>query len=203
MTDPNAIAHPLAQRITALRLPGMRDAFLEQMERRDLDDMPFEERLALLIDREVAERRSRALQRRLKKAQLRHADACFEDINLSRPRGLDRSVVLGLGDCAWVRNATNILITGPCGTGKSSYEGPPVKRLTRRGLQHGQASSGGRFDVWCCRVGTRWHRSRRAARTQLLSGRSPAVLPARPSIPRAAGATFRRRDPSGYRHLAA
>jgi len=119
MTDPNAIAHPLAQRITALRLPGMRDAFLEQMERRDLDDMPFAERLALLIDREVAERRSRALQRRLKKAQLRHADACFEDINLSRPRGLDRSVVLGLGDCAWVRNATNILITGPCGTGKS------------------------------------------------------------------------------------
>ena len=41
----------------------------------------------------------RALQRRLKKAQLRHSDACFEDINLNRPRGLDRSVVLGLGDC--------------------------------------------------------------------------------------------------------
>ena len=72
-----------------------------------------------MIDREIAERRSRALQRRLKKAQLRHQDACFEDINLSRPRGLDRNVVLGLGDCAWIRNGANILITGPCGTGKS------------------------------------------------------------------------------------
>ena len=119
MTDPNGTAHPLARRISALRLPGMRAAFLEQMERRDLDDMPFEERLALLVDREIAERRSRALQRRLRKAQLRHADACFEDINLSRPRGLERSVVLGLADCAWVRNSANILITGPCGTGKS------------------------------------------------------------------------------------
>ena len=77
------------------------------------------DRLALLIDREIAERRSRALQRRLKRAQLRHQDACFEDINLSRPRGLDRSLVLGLADCAWVRNGANILITGPCGTGKS------------------------------------------------------------------------------------
>ena len=118
MTD-NAVSHPLAQRIASLRLPGMLAAFLEQMARHDLDDMPFEDRLALLIDREISERRSRALQRRLKKAQLRHQDACFEDINLRRPRGLDRSLMLSLGDCVWVRNAANILITGPCGTGKS------------------------------------------------------------------------------------
>ena len=118
MTD-TPISHPLAQRIASLRLPGMLAAFLEQMARHDLGDMPFEDRLALLIDREIFERRSRALQRRLKKAQLRHQDACFEDINLSRPRGLDRSLMLSLGDCAWVRNAANILITGPCGTGKS------------------------------------------------------------------------------------
>ena len=119
MTDKNGISHPLAERIAQLPLPGLLAAFLEQMARNDLDDMPFVDRLALLIDREIAERRSRALQRRLKKAQLRHADACFEDINLSRPRGLDRSVVLGLGDCTWIGNGANILITGPCGTGKS------------------------------------------------------------------------------------
>ena len=118
MTD-NAIQHPLTQRIATLRLPGMLAAFQEQLARHDLDDMPFEDRLALLIDREVVERRSRALQRRLKKAQLRHQDACFEDINLTRRRGLRRSVALGLGDCAWIRNGANILITGPCGTGKS------------------------------------------------------------------------------------
>ena len=118
MTD-TAILHPLTQRIASLRLPGMLAAFQEQLARRDLDDMPFEDRLALLIDREVVERRSRALQRRLKKAQLRHQDACFEDIDVSRRRGLKRSVVLGLGDCAWIRNGANILITGPCGTGKT------------------------------------------------------------------------------------
>ena len=110
MTD-NAVSHPLAARIAKLRLPGMQAAFLEQMARHDLNDMTFEDRLALLIDREIAERRSRALQRRLKKAQLdgkiRHQDACFEDINLSRPRGLDRNLVLGLGDCVWVRNGAN------------------------------------------------------------------------------------------------
>ncbi len=112
MSD-NPVFHPLAERIASLRLPGMYTAFLEQMTRNDLDDMPFVDRLALLIDREIAERRSKALQRRRKRAQLRHQDACFKDINLSRPRGLDRS----LADCAWARNGANILITGPCGTG--------------------------------------------------------------------------------------
>ena len=101
MTD-SAISHPLARRIASLRLPGMLAAFEEQMARRDL-----------------VERRSRALQRRLKKARLRHQDACFEDIDLARPRGLSRSVVLGLGDCARVRNGANVPVTGPCGTGKS------------------------------------------------------------------------------------
>ena len=87
MTD-NAIFHPLTQRIASLRLPGMLAAFQEQLARHDLDDMPFEDRLALLVDRGFVERRSRALQRRLKKARLRHQVACFEDINLTRPRGL-------------------------------------------------------------------------------------------------------------------
>ena len=66
--------------------------------------MPFEDRLALLIDREVAERRSRALQRRFKRARLRHEDASFEEINLSRPRGFDRPVVLET--CAIARGST-------------------------------------------------------------------------------------------------
>ena len=89
MTD-ILVAHRLAERIASLRLPGMHAAFLEQLARHDLADMSFEDRLALLIDREIAERRSRALRRRLKKARLHHDDACFEEINLSRARGLDR-----------------------------------------------------------------------------------------------------------------
>ena len=111
--------HPLARRFASLRLPGMLAAFEEQQARNDLADMTFEDRLALLVDREIADRRSRALQRRLKKAQLRHRDACFEEIDLIHPRGLSRNVVLSLGDCEWVRKGARILITGPCGTGKS------------------------------------------------------------------------------------
>ena len=119
ITTDTLVSHPLADRFTTLRLPGMRAAFLKQIARRDLADMDFEDRLALPVDRELSERRSRALQRRIKKARLHQCDACFEAIDLGHSRGLDRTLILGLGDCDWVRNGTNILITGPCGTGKS------------------------------------------------------------------------------------
>ena len=119
ITTDTLVSHPLADRFTTLRLPGMRAAFLKQIARRDLADVDFEDRLALPVDRELSERRSRALQRRIKKARLHQCDACFEAIDLGHSRGLDRTLILGLGDCDWVRNGTNILITGPCGTGKS------------------------------------------------------------------------------------
>ena len=78
----------------------------------------------------------------------------------------------------------------------SSYEGLSVKRWGGMLYSMVMSPPAERIGVCSCRVGTRWHRSRLRARTQLLSGRLPAVSPVRPSVPLAAGATFRRRDPS-------
>ena len=86
MTD-TAIPHPLARRIAPPRMPGMPAAFRERPARNDLRDMPFGDRPAPPVDREVVERRPRALQRRLRRARPRHRDACFEDIDLTRRRG--------------------------------------------------------------------------------------------------------------------
>ena len=65
-------------RFGGLCLPDMYATFLERMAPPQFQNIPFDDRL---IDREIAERRSRALRRCLKKARLHHADACFEDIS--------------------------------------------------------------------------------------------------------------------------
>ena len=80
--------------------------------------MTFEERLALLVDREFADRSNRRLKSRLDQAKLRQ-QACMEDINYRHPRGLDKSLFLSLSTCQWIRDHNNILITGPTGVGKS------------------------------------------------------------------------------------
>ena len=77
-----------------------------------------EERLGLLVDRELIERHSRQLTNRLRRARLRHA-ACVEDIDFRQPRGLDKALVLSLADGRWIRDRLNFLITGPAGVGKT------------------------------------------------------------------------------------
>jgi DNA replication protein DnaC len=81
-------------------------------------ELPFEDRLGLLVDREADARDSRRLATRLKAAKLRYP-AAVEDVDFRSPRGLNRAVVLELAGAGWVAHHHNLVITGPTGVGKS------------------------------------------------------------------------------------
>ena len=96
----------------------MLKALSEQMQMSDISDLSFEERLGLLVDREMTERHDRRLKTRLRQAKLR-LNASIEDLDYRHPRGLDKSLFISLASCQWVRDRRNILITGPTGVGKT------------------------------------------------------------------------------------
>ena len=102
----------------AIRCTSMATALTEQLGAPQIGALSFEERLGLLVDRELIERHSRQLTNRLRRARLRHA-ACVEDIDFRQPRGLDKALVLSLADGRWIRDRLNSLITGPAGVGKT------------------------------------------------------------------------------------
>jgi DNA replication protein DnaC len=105
-------------RLHALRLTGMAQALEEQRGVPDVATLAFEERLALLVEREHLARGDRRLTRLLQVARLRHA-ACIEDVNFRVKRGLDRALVLRLAGGDWIRQHQVVLLVGPTGTGKS------------------------------------------------------------------------------------
>ncbi len=125
--------HPTIEKLTTLRFTGMALALQEQLEMDHLEDMTFEERLGLLLDREQVVRETRRLTTRLRKAKLRH-DACVEDIDFRYPRGLDKSIVIKLSSCQWVRKHQNLIITGPTGVGKSYLACAFAQKACREGL---------------------------------------------------------------------
>jgi DNA replication protein DnaC len=109
---------PTLEKVRDLKLYGMARALEEQLGSCDYQELTFEERLGLLIDREITERDNRRLKSRLHKAKLRQ-QACMEDIDYRHHRGLDKSLLLSLATCQWIRDNLNVLIIGPTGIGKT------------------------------------------------------------------------------------
>ena len=106
-------------KLTAMKLYGLAAAFQGYLEQtRGPDELSFDERFGIFIDREWTERQDRRLTRRLKGARLRDS-ACLEDVDYRHPRGLDRSVMQRLTTCQWVKSHDAVLITGATGLGKT------------------------------------------------------------------------------------
>lgn len=112
------LREPTLEKLQSLKLTGMLKAYSEQIQMPDCEALGFDERFGLLLDRETCERDNRRLTYRLRKAKLRLA-ACIEDIDYRHPRGLDKSVMLQLAGCGWIRSHDNCIITGPTGAGKT------------------------------------------------------------------------------------
>jgi DNA replication protein DnaC len=110
--------HTLDQ-LRSLRLDGMIRAIEEQATSTAAAELSFDERLTLLVQREIAWRDDRRVARLLKAARLKVSAACIEDINWRASRSLDRALIATLAGGDWLRHARNLLITGATGCGKT------------------------------------------------------------------------------------
>jgi DNA replication protein DnaC len=121
------------EKLYTMKLNGMADGFKEQLLHDNVKELSFEERFALLVDRQWTWREDRRMYCLLKNAKLK-INGCIEDIDYKTPRGLDKSVILRLASCDWIRNAHNIIITGPTGVGKTYLACALANRACRMGF---------------------------------------------------------------------
>jgi DNA replication protein DnaC len=112
------LTHPTLDQLHQLGLAGMASAFAELQAAAQTAELSHTEWLALLLDREVTERRDRRLKARLRYARLRH-HATVEDVDYRAPRGLDRALFQKLAAGDWIDVPHNLIIEGPTGVGKS------------------------------------------------------------------------------------
>ena len=127
------LIQPILDTLNRLKLLGMAVALSEQMTQNAAQELAFEERLTLLLEREQLHRENRRLTRLLQLAQLKER-AVIEDIDYRSRRGLDRSQLASLTSCEWIRAGQGLLIHGATGCGKTYLACALAHQACRQGL---------------------------------------------------------------------
>lgn len=129
------LIEPTLEKLRALRLDGFAAAWQAQQQDPALTAIPFDERLALLVEAEWLARETKRLRTVLRDAKLRLSQACVEDIDYAARRELDKSLVRQLATCRWVHDHHNVLITGMTGTGKTYLACALAQQACRKGYR--------------------------------------------------------------------
>jgi DNA replication protein DnaC len=129
------LREPTIEKLHAMRLRVMASTWLDQDRSPDTIALPFDERLALIVDAEMLARENARLVKNLKDAKLRIADACMEGIDFPRSREVDKAVVRTLATCRWVSEHQTVIVTGATGTGKSYIACALAHQACRKGLR--------------------------------------------------------------------
>ena len=113
------LMHNTLETLRSLKLHGMAQALEEQQATPTSQALAFEERFALIVDRERLYRDNQRRTRLLRGARLKVAQACVEDIDYKAARGLDKRQIATLASGEWIQRSQNLLLTGATGSGKT------------------------------------------------------------------------------------
>ena len=120
--------------LRTLKLIGMADALEQQLTQPAThEDLSFDERIALLVDREVTYRKNIKTNRLIKTAKLKQR-ALPEDIDYKHPRDLKKSQLADLLSCQWIQQHNNVLLTGLTGCSKTWLACALGMQACRQGL---------------------------------------------------------------------
>jgi len=121
-------------KLYTMNLLGMADSFKEQLQQPSFQDLSFDQRFGMLVDTQWTWKENKRLKRLLKEAKLK-LQASVEDIDYKTSRGIEKSVLMNLTSCNWIRNHQNLLISGPTGVGKTFLACAIAQKACRDGFR--------------------------------------------------------------------
>ena len=132
------------RKLREIHMGVMAEQLSAQLEDPQFRNVPFEDRLAMLVDAEWSARKSNRLTGLIKKAGYADTQASVENIEYIAERHLDREQILRLASCSYIQEARNVIILGATGAGKTflACSLGVAAHLLRRSVSPAAGSSG-------------------------------------------------------------
>ena len=89
-------------KLIEMRLTALADAFRNQTNDPKMKDIPFDDRLGMLVDIEYTSRKNNRLRRLIRKAEFEQSDASIMDINYTSGRKLNKSLIQRRASCEYI-----------------------------------------------------------------------------------------------------
>jgi DNA replication protein DnaC len=105
--------------LRTMHLSAMAAALQEDMNDPNSSLKSFDERIMAIVSNEVSYRKNRKYNRKLKDSNIKMKDADLNDLDTTAKRTMDMNVLNQLKTCEWIKDKLNLIITGPCGSGKT------------------------------------------------------------------------------------
>lgn len=129
---PSNLMQQTIEQLKDLKLNGLLEAWSEQHAQPTYQDLAFDERFALLVEREYIRRQNQRLRRRLKQARL-FIGASIAEVDFAVPRGLKKTQFLEWAQGQWLAKHLNLIILGPTGVGKTFLACTLADNLCKQG----------------------------------------------------------------------
>lgn len=121
------------EKLVQLKMDKMAELYLSQSNIKKYNELPFDERMAILIDAEIEDKRNKSIEAMRRSATIKHPQANINDIEFMPDRKIDKALTLQLHECDFVRERLNVIIIGATGAGKTYY----ASSLANSAIDHG------------------------------------------------------------------
>lgn len=109
------INNPTIDKRIDMRLTAMAEDFIQQLSDPKMNEIDFEDRIAIMVDIEYTRRKNNRLNRLIKNAEFEQPDASIVGISYSSGRKINKDLIKRLATCEYIAESRNIFITGATG----------------------------------------------------------------------------------------
>ena len=122
------------EQLTMMKLHAMRMEYQRQNELPAMADLGFDDRFSMIVNEQFCAKQNAKIQRLVSRANLREPTAYLANIDYDPVRKIKKADVTKLSDCEWIRNGSNLIITGATGVGKTYLLSAFGREACKKGL---------------------------------------------------------------------